>query len=117
MEKKLLIEKRHQKGLSQQQVAELMSMDVSNYNRREKGQCKIRGEEWEKLSKIFDVPVEEIYESEESHYFVFKDSSVGNYQGTNNIYSIPEHFIDMHRKYTIKLEEEIERLKKATEEK
>jgi transcriptional regulator with XRE-family HTH domain len=112
MEKKLLAERRDKKGFTQQQVADLMCMDISSYNRREKGMTKIRGEEWEKLSKILGVPVEEIYESDESQYFIFKDSSIGNYLGTNHIYSIPEYFLDMQRKYTIKLEDEIEQLKK-----
>ena len=117
MEKIKLIEARKSKGLSQQQLAEKLCMDVSNYNRREKGQSKISHSEWEKLSKILNVPVEEIYENEEANLFVFKDSSIGNYLGTNHIYSVPEYLLETQRKYITKLEEEINGLKKLLEEK
>jgi transcriptional regulator with XRE-family HTH domain len=112
MEKKLLIKMREAKGNTQKEIADLMNMDVSNYNRREKGMAKIRNEEWEKLAKILGVPIEEIYESEESQYFIFKDNSIGNYLGTNHIYSIPEYFLDIQRKYIAKLEAEIDKLKR-----
>lgn len=111
MEKKRLISIRTSKGLTQQQVADKMFMDISNYNRKEKGNVKIRPDEWEKLSEILETPIEEIYEAEEAHCFVFRDSSVGNYLGTNHFYSIPEYVLDSQRKYIIKLEEEIAHLK------
>jgi hypothetical protein len=57
------------------------------------------------------VPVEDIYESEESMVFICKDQATGNYQGTNNIYSVPEYLLESQRKYMIKLEEENEILK------
>ena len=111
MEKEKLIKARNKKGLTQQQVAEKLCMDVSNYNRREKGQMKISNQEWEKLSKLLEVSVEDIYESDETNYFVFRDSSIGNYLGTNNFYSIPEYFLENQRKYIEKLEEENKSLK------
>ena len=117
MEKIKLIEVRKSKGYSQNQMAEELCMDVSNYNRRENGQSKISHSEWEKLSKILNVPVEEIYENEEANLFVFKDSSIGNYLGTNHIYSVPEYLLETQRKYITKLEEEINGLKKLLEDK
>lgn len=111
MRKSKLIQTRNKKDFSQQYMAENMHMDVSNYNRRESGQAKINQQEWEKLSQILQVPIEDIYESEESNFFVFKDSSIGNYLGTNHIYSIPEYFLENQRKYIQKLEEENERLR------
>src|SRR5690606_533217 len=111
MEKIKLIEARKSKGFSQSQMAEQLCMDVSNYNRREKGQAKISFSEWEKLSKILEVPVENIYENEETKFFVFKDRSTGNYLGTNHIYSIPEYLLESQRKYIARLEEEITLLK------
>lgn len=111
MEKKRLISIRTSKGLTQQQVADQLFMDISNYNRKEKGHVKIRPDEWEKLSDILEIPLEEIYEAEEAHCFVFRDSSTGNYLGTNHFYSIPEHFLESQRKYITKLEEEIAELK------
>lgn len=72
MEKIESLETRKQKGFSQQQVAEHLCIDVSNYSRREKGQVKISSNEWEKIASLLNVPVEEIYESEESNFFVFR---------------------------------------------
>lgn len=117
MEKVKLVEARKAKGYSQNKIAEELCMDVSNYNRREKGQAKISNSEWEKLSKILEIPVEDIYESEESNFFVFKDNSIGNYLGTNHIYSIPEYMLESQRKYISKLEEEIDNLKSLLIEK
>ena len=52
MEKNKLIERRKAKSLSQNMIAEKLCMDVSNYNRRERGQVKISLKEWEKLAEI-----------------------------------------------------------------
>ena len=107
----MLIQVRNKKRLTQQQVAEHLCMDISNYNRREKGTSKISNFEWEKLSKFFDVSVEDIYESEESIFIICKDQSVGIVNGTNNVYTIPEFLLESQKKYIQKLEKEIETLK------
>ena len=111
MEKTKLIQTRTKKGFTQQQVAEYLCIDVSNYNRREKGTSKISNNEQGKLSKFLDVPMEEIYESEESMIFICKDNATGNYQGNNHIYSIPEYLLESQRKYILKLENENQKLK------
>ena len=111
MEKIKLIEARKSKGLSQQQLAEKLCMDVSNYNRREKGQSKVSSSEWEKLASVLEVPVEDIFESEESIFIICKDQSVGINNGTNNVYTIPEFLLESQRKYIQKLEEENTQLK------
>ena len=115
MEKTKLLEARKAKGFSQSQLADRLCMDVSNYNRRENGQSKINISEWEKLAKILDVPVSDIYEADESQLFVCKDSASGNYQGTNNIYSVPEFLLETQQKYIQHLEEAIAELKKQLE--
>ncbi len=112
MEKIKLIETRKRKGLSQNQIAEKLHIDVSNYNRREKGNAQISYDEWEKLAQILDTPLEDIYESDEKHFVIFKDNAIGNYNGTNNVYSVPEHLLETQRKYIDKLEKELEELKK-----
>jgi len=113
MEKIKLIERRKEKGISQREIAEKLCMDVSCYNRREKGQARISPHEWEKLADILDVPVNEIYESDDNQVFICKDNSTVHYlnQGTNNIYSIPEHLLETQRKYIEMLEKEIWELK------
>jgi transcriptional regulator with XRE-family HTH domain len=39
MEKQKLVQARKQKGITQKKIAELLCMDVSNYNRKKKGNC------------------------------------------------------------------------------
>ena len=112
MEKVRLTNRRKESNISQAAVAEKLCMDVSCYNRREKGQVKISSQEWEKLSDILDVPVEEIYEPEDNQVFICKDSSTVHYQGTNNIYSVPEHLLETQRKYIEILENENLELKR-----
>ncbi len=96
-------------------MAEMLNIDESNYCRRERGQSKIIISEWEKLSKILDVPINEIFESEEQQFFVCKNNASGNYQGNNTIYYAPEFLIETQQKYIAKLEEEILQLKKELE--
>ena len=81
-------------------------MDVSNYSRRENGTIKISNNEWKKIAEILDVSINEIYES---------DESADNHLGNNNIYFVPEYFLDIQRKYINTLEKEIENLRKKIE--
>ena len=114
MEKNKLITTRKAKGFSQSVIAEKLCMDVSNYNRREKGQVKISLKEWEKLADILQEPIESIYESDENQLLIFsRDSSTIHYQGTNHIYSLPEYLLETQRKYIEILENEIRELKKG----
>jgi DNA-binding XRE family transcriptional regulator len=110
MEKTRLASIRSIKGFTQQQMADKLFMDVSTYNRKEKGQVKIRKEEWSKIADVLEVSIEDIYEGEESH--VFRDQSTENYLGTNHIYAIPQSMLASQQKYIVMLEAEIARLKK-----
>ena len=59
------------------------------------------------------APVEDIYESEENQFLIYKDNATGNYyQGSNNIYSIPEYLLEAQRKYTETLEKKTQVLEK-----
>ena len=115
MEKNRLYEVRKSKGLSQNFIAEKLCMDVSSYNRREKGQIKIHITEWEKLAKILDVPLNEIFESDENQSFICNDKAspcfLGTNNGPNNFYAVPEALLETQQKYIKKLEEEIAALK------
>ena len=111
MEKNKLFEARKSKGFSQLQIAQKLNMDNSSYQRREKGLTKIHITEWEKLAKILEVPLEEIFEAEESQVFIWKDNASGNYQGTTNIYAIPESLLESQQELIRKLKEEIAELK------
>ncbi|MDR6845676.1 helix-turn-helix transcriptional regulator [Flavobacterium granuli] len=58
-----LREVRLNKGLSQQELADLIGMTQCNYSRRENGKKSISDIEWTRIAKSLEVNREEIYES------------------------------------------------------
>ncbi|MCD9617303.1 helix-turn-helix transcriptional regulator [Chryseobacterium gleum] len=120
MQKEKLRLIRKQKGYTQQQVADFIATDVSNYSRKESGDVKIIREEWDKLARFLDVPVEDIYEEEEATIVVNNDhpvfndraSSAGVITNQNNYDNIPGAIIENLQNYIALLKEENERLKK-----
>lgn len=58
-------------------------MDVSNYQRRESGEKSISMDEWHKLAEFLEVPVSDIYESDDQQTFIIKE----NTQASGNINS------------------------------
>lgn len=56
-----LKEIRQNKGLSQEELADLIGMTQSNYSRRESGKKKITEFEWKKIAKALNVKPEELY--------------------------------------------------------
>jgi transcriptional regulator with XRE-family HTH domain len=119
MQKEKLRTVRKMKGFTQQQMAEVIPTDVSNYSRKESGTVSITQTEWNKLAKFLEVPVEEIYEEEEVKFVVenpiFNDSSlanIGNNNTTNISNELSIEIIKTMQEYIGLLKEEIERLKK-----
>jgi hypothetical protein len=91
---------------------------VSNYSRKESGNVKIIRDEWAKLAKFQEVPLEDIYEEDEATVIINNENnnvhdqaSFYNVTGTNNSYNIPNSVIDNLQKYITMLEEEVARLK------
>ncbi|WP_291285116.1 helix-turn-helix transcriptional regulator [Flavobacterium sp.] len=72
--KKKLLQARLNKGLSQEELADLIGISQSNYSRREKGLKKISNIEWVKIAKCLDVAKEEIYESDNLNTIETNDS-------------------------------------------
>ncbi|MDQ1802718.1 helix-turn-helix transcriptional regulator [Chryseobacterium sp. CKR4-1] len=70
MNKKIMMEKlktlRKQRGYTQEYMSKIISTDVSNYSRKESGDVRIYDDEWKKLAKALDVPVEDIKEEKPS---------------------------------------------------
>ena len=110
MVKNKLVETRKRRGYSQEYMADLLSMDVSNYNRRESGQIKISAEQWQLLAKELKVPLEDIYEADENLIFIFNDNSTGNGNIVTN-YSMPEDILSLYHKHISALEQEVHYLK------
>ncbi|MDR6372244.1 transcriptional regulator with XRE-family HTH domain [Chryseobacterium bernardetii] len=123
MQKEKLRNVRKRKGFTQQQVAEYIATDVSNYSRKESGDVKIFNDEWEKIARFLEVPVEEIFEEEEAkqiNHFENNTNSnnIGNVSG-NYYCNVPEfllesqrELIEMLKKENQRLQEELNALKK-----
>ena len=109
-----LIEARKKTGYSQEYMSSVLGMDISSYCRRENGQIKISNKEWQKMADTLEVPLEDIYEAEESMILIFNDNSSGGSNGNGNIvtnYTLPQSVLDSQKKYIEKLEEEVRDLK------
>ncbi len=120
MQKEKLRLIRKQKGYTQQQVADFIATDVSNYSRKESGDVRIIPDEWEKLARFLEVPMDEIYEEEETKLVVNNDhpvyndnsgTSAGSINNQNNYSNIPGSIIENLQGYIALLKEENERLK------
>lgn len=115
MQKEKLRIIRKKKGYTQQQIADIIATDVSNYSRKESGDVKIIKDEWEKIAKFLDVTMEEIYEDEEPRIVVnndhpiFNDSSSGG-NISHQFNSIPGSIIQNLQDYISLLKEENKKL-------
>ncbi len=92
-------------------MADILCMDVANYNRREKGTAKISLPEWQKIAEALEISLGDIYEADENMVFIFNDNSTGNGILNTNNYNIPLSLWESQKKYIEKLEAEIESLK------
>ncbi|WP_317198082.1 helix-turn-helix transcriptional regulator [Chryseobacterium rhizoplanae] len=108
---------RKQRGYTQQQIADILATDVSNYSRKENGEVKIFDDEWEKLAKALDTTIEDIREERIANVvqnLTFNDSSsnTSNQSGNYNQYcSIPDYMLESQQEYIKLLREQIEILK------
>lgn len=110
MQKSKLITTRKQKGFSQKQLADYLCMNVSSYNRREKGISHIKPDEWLKLADILEVNIDEIYEHDAKYHIDCKNQSIGINNGTQKVYTVPKSLLDSQQKYIDVLEEKIKKL-------
>jgi transcriptional regulator with XRE-family HTH domain len=117
MLKQKLIEKRKERGFSQEKMADLLGFDTSNYSRRENGDTKIKIEEWERISQILAVPISEIYEPDDpSIYNITLTNSTGGQVGDNNaVTGIDPKTVESLNDYITVLKQQIDSLKKEVE--
>ncbi|MBT2620891.1 MULTISPECIES: helix-turn-helix transcriptional regulator [Chryseobacterium] len=123
MQKEKLRLIRKKKGYTQQQIADIIATDVSNYSRKESGDVKIVRAEWEKIANFLDVTMEEIYEEDDAQIVVNNDHPVFNDSSASGIYqynnsTIPlsivenlQEYISLLKEENRKLNEEIKSLK------
>jgi transcriptional regulator with XRE-family HTH domain len=107
MIKQKLTNKRVEKNLSQEKIADLLGISQSQYNRRENGVTKISKKEWDKMAKVLDVTLDDIYEPEDGIYIINKESTSGDYLSSYNHFGSNDDFFETMKKYIYKLEEEI----------
>lgn len=117
MIKQRLISKRTEKNLTQEEIAFRLGMSQSQYSRREAGTTKISKKEWDKIAKVLETSLEEIYEPEDGVYIINNENANGNF-GNNNTYNAFSDFaVETMRKYIEKLEEENLKLRQELENK
>lgn len=107
---------RIEKGMSQEKMAKILSTGISSYSRKENGKSKIYDDEWEKLAKALEVPVEDLKGEAVSGIVhnenpIFNDNS-GNY---NQYFNLPNSILENLQDYIYLLKEQNELLKKELE--
>ena len=108
---KAKLRKMREQKFTQEEFAHLLEMETSNYNRRDNGITKISKREWDKMAKILDCKLDEIYEPEDGVYIINGDHAQGNF-GNNGTFNGKDDFVfDTMKKYILKLEEENFQLK------
>jgi transcriptional regulator with XRE-family HTH domain len=123
MQKEKQCSLRKRKGITQQQIADIIATDVSNYSRKECGEVRIFQDEWKKIAGFLEVPLEDIYEEEEIKQINnFDNITSSNSFGVNNgilNFNAPEYLletqkdlIDLLKKENQRLEEELKKYKK-----
>jgi transcriptional regulator with XRE-family HTH domain len=111
MIKQKLKDKRLERNLTQEEFAFKLGLDTSNYNRRESGVTKISKKEWDKMAKILETTLEEIYEPEDGVYIINGDNAHGNFGSGGTFNNFSEFAFETMKKYIQKLEEENQSLK------
>ena len=111
---------RKKRGYTQEYMSNILSTDVSNYCRKENGDVKIFDDEWEKLAKALDVPVEDIKEERQTTVVLNNDNSTFNESpaGINyntNCYNVPNQIMENLQDYIKILKEQVEALKQKIE--
>lgn len=98
---------------TQENMAKLLHMSQSQYQRRETGEIKISDDEWEKIAKVLDVEVEDIKEEDVVQSIINNyDNSSGSYSPhINNNYNIPEFMLKSMEEYLDILKKENQELK------
>lgn len=97
-------------------MSKILSTDVSNYCRKESGNVRIYDDEWEKLAKALEVPVEDIKEERKANVVNFNDTSTKSGAFLNNYYNVPNQIMDNLQDYIKILKEQVEFLKQELEQ-
>lgn len=101
---------------TQENIAKILHMTQSQYQRREKGEIKISDKEWERIAKALDTTVENIKEDDSMMYQItnYGKQSI-NYSANSNFYNIPDYILENQQEYITFLKQKINDLKNEIE--
>ena len=104
MTKEKLKTTRIEKGFSQQDVAKYLNTNQTDYSRKENGSISFTDEEWERIARLFEVELEDIYEEDATKSIVNNDKPIFNdNSGFYNQYSDTSDKVIQHLHDYIKL--------------
>jgi len=106
MEHQKLIALRKTKGVTQEQMAAKIPMEQTTYSRKERGKSPISEEEWARIAKTLNVPVEEIKEENASVAIKNGNCTFNDNAIVIQYINIPQEVYAIVMKYNAKLEEE-----------
>ena len=109
--KNKLIAARKEKNMTQSDIAELLFISQSQYQRREHGEIRISDEEWERMAKILGKEMQDIKEEDNFTTINNYDNCSGYSASNNYFYNIPEFIMRNQQEYIEMLKEEIKQLK------
>jgi len=132
MTKEKLIKARKAKQFSQDDVASYLKITQGYYAMKENGKAKIYDHEWERIAKLLEMPIEDIFEEDFSppQNIENLENISSSYIGNNNVYcNIPDYILqDLHnvinnltsenqllKEQNLELEEDNLRLRKELE--
>jgi len=110
--KNRLIAARKEKNMTQSEIADLLFISQSQYQRREQGEIHISDGEWLKIAKILKKDMQDIKEEDYTTTNIVYDNQAENYSANNHTFhDVPDFIIKNQQEYIEALKEEIKRLK------
>ncbi|MDR2204912.1 MAG: helix-turn-helix domain-containing protein [Flavobacteriaceae bacterium] len=120
MVKTKLQQVRIEKGLSQEDLANMIGMTQANYNRKENGLSRITMPVWKRIAKELNVPIEELYQ-EDPVTNIYKNNKGNSFNSGTIHISVPEFLIDQYETRLAEkdkqIEEQLELINKLLEKK
>ncbi|MBW4361239.1 helix-turn-helix domain-containing protein [Flavobacterium taihuense] len=102
---------RKYRNFTQSEMSAKIAMEQTTYSRKERGISPITNEEWERFAKALNTSIEKIKDDIKLTTVL---NEVNTFQTTHNEpqITLPLNLFNIMLKYTSKLEEDIQKLKK-----
>lgn len=96
---------------TQENMAKLLHMTQSQYQRREKGDIKISDEDWERIAKALNTTVDDIKEVDSAVHQINNNQSADYSLSNKYFHNIPDYILENQQDYINLLKKEIQDLK------